>query len=187
MGCDIHLFVEVKKTANSSWELAPGQLDDCYECKGSGIDPDTDVCGNCQMPKKDHLKKKKKHMCMFSPKTEYTADTQSCRYCLEGQSVHGGYYGGRDYELFGILSGVRDEPDPQWTQEDRGFPSDVCANLRSLAEDVDLHSHGYYYLEELEARPGGWENFPEFLKMLEKLKGLSAHHQNVRIVFCYDN
>lgn len=61
-------------------------------------------------------------------------------------------YVGRNYHLFSFLSGVRSYGESWFMDpiaEDRGFPNDVCQVNKQLLDDVDLHSHGYLTLAEL--------------------------------------
>lgn len=58
-------------------------------------------------------------------------------------------YTGRNYNLFGVLAGVRREHGFSLTP--RGLPFDMSAEVKSEAEywDADGHSHSYLYLHEL--------------------------------------
>ena len=182
MGCDIHLYIEVKPTSRSNWRLAPDQLAPCIECNATGIRPESLECVNCKQPEESHLDSK----CLYAPGTKYVNDPEDCYYCHEGAAL-AAHYGQRDYDLFGILSGVRGNSLPDWTQEDRGIPEDACPELQRLTQNDDLHSHGHYYLNELEQQPNGWEEFEDFTQCLKELKKLSKKNHDVRIVFCYDN
>ena len=59
-------------------------------------------------------------------------------------------YEGRNYRLFSVLAGVRNEGKRiEPISEPRGLPSDVSPELAELASGLDWHSHSYYGLAEL--------------------------------------
>ena len=183
MGCDIHLFVEARPVPDEPWVLAPGQLLPCEHCNGSGVDPDSTNCINCDHPFEEHLENT---ACLFAP-MEFKDDPRPCAYCDSGLAVRAVFYQGPRYELFGKLSGVRGDSVEQ-TQFDRGFPADVCAELRHLTRDDGYHSHGYYTLEELEAFPlNTWEPYPDFMQVIHTMRALKKQEVPSRIVFCYDS
>lgn len=59
-------------------------------------------------------------------------------------------YNGRNYNLFGMLAGVRNRDD-DFAVTPRGIPWDVSPEVKKAAEewDSDGHSHTYLYLHEL--------------------------------------
>jgi len=59
-------------------------------------------------------------------------------------------YMGRNYELFGILAGVR-EPDFVRLADPRGLPRDVGMEVKRMSDGwgIDGHSHSYLTLREL--------------------------------------
>lgn len=64
--------------------------------------------------------------------------------------LEGWLYNGRNYALFGLLAGVRNETIKP-ISEQKGIPEDASDEWREYTEDdCDLHSHSYYTLKELE-------------------------------------
>lgn len=61
-------------------------------------------------------------------------------------------FSGRNYNLFGLLAGVRNRED-SFALAQRGIPFDACPEVISANEkwDSDGHSHTYLYLHELRA------------------------------------
>ena len=59
-------------------------------------------------------------------------------------------YWGRNYDLFGILAGVRSSEYPQ-IDEPRGLPKDMSAKTKEYADEWegDAHSHSYITMREL--------------------------------------
>lgn len=59
-------------------------------------------------------------------------------------------YTGRNYNLFGLLAGVRNRDDP-FAITPRGMPWDVSPEVKMACEqwDSDGHSHTYLYIHEL--------------------------------------
>lgn len=110
------------------------------------------------------------------------------------------WYHGRDYGLFGALSGTRGGGQI-W--EERGFPDDASDHVREDYEGwgFDGHTPSWQTLDELLAvdwsatlaEPGynNCEN-PEWGEMLERMKDLAfarcdGNQTRVRIVYWYDN
>jgi hypothetical protein len=186
MGCDIHFYVEIKN-AQGVWALAPGQLVPCERCGGTQLDPEHKHCGNCKKKLSEHEPDTGK--CWFDfTKLDLVPDP--CNYeCLGGNQLTDSYYpGGRNYELFGILSGVRTDAVPGFTQENRGMPADPSPELAKASLEPDWHSHTWYTLDELSAHD--WdqhEYISEFQAALEKMRKLAEQYEDVRAVFWYDN
>lgn len=182
MGCDIHFFVEVFR--DGEWELAPGQVKPCARCQGNGLDPEEITCRNCEKYQDAHAPEEGK--CLFDS-TQWDPEYHRCLdHCLHGKQLYPTFYSGRNYELFGILSGVRGDYDESFTIEDRGFPPDVSPLLREYGSSSDLHSHGYYTLAEFGQR--SWKgDLAYFAKTLKEMAKLSSNPEHVRAVFCYDN
>ena len=184
MGCDIHLFVEVFD--GDVWKLAPGQLENCERCNGSGLDPVDFICGNCGGKREEHAGRSKK--CLFDS-THFVKKPVPCGYyCQQGKSFTREYYSDRNYDLFGVLSGVRGNSVRKFTIENRGVPFDCDPFVRKYLESVDIHSRGYYSLEELERydwEPDEFEGFRETIRRMRSL--LKDEIEDVRIVFGYDN
>jgi hypothetical protein len=64
-------------------------------------------------------------------------------------------YSGRNYELFGILAGVRDRNNDS-IDDPRGLPEDVCEVTKKESDrwDSDGHSHSWVTLKELKEYQG---------------------------------
>lgn len=69
-------------------------------------------------------------------------------------------YDGRDYQLFGILAGVRSDEYPQM-DDARGLPPDVSDEVRAKFDEYsdDYHTPSWYTLNELESWYNNKENF----------------------------
>lgn len=108
------------------------------------------------------------------------------------------FYGGRDYELFGRLAGVRRDDDQYW--EDRGFPDDASPEVTEEFESwgADAHTPSWQTLEELVSKnwigaheSGSYVN-QAWMECLEKLKDVAVDkcdgdYSRVRIVYYFDN
>ncbi len=113
MGCDIHLFTEIKKSINS-------------EDKWVNVD-------NWR----------------YNP--YYKEGSDDGEEMLHVESL----YSGRNYELFGILAGVRD-PNNDAIDDPRGLPEDVSSVTKKASDrwDGDGHSHSWLTLRELKEYQG---------------------------------
>ena len=113
MGCDIHLFTEIKKSINSQdkWVNADNWRYNPYYKEGSDDGEEM----------------------------------------LHVESL----YSGRNYELFGILAGVRD-PNNDAIDDPRGLPEDVSSVTKKASDrwDGDGHSHSWLTLRELKEYQG---------------------------------
>lgn len=213
LGCDIHTYVEVLK--NGQWQLTPDQIGPCDHCGGTGQNPDEFYCRNCHKDEDAHDPKTKK--CLFSSGHWEKVGTPCWWHCNGGIGPKEDlwYTGNRNYTLFGVLSDVRGNADPNFTIKDRGLPDDVCAEVAKAAEGADWHSHGYYTLAELEARDWVNEyrsmatsdvitreeykalpddrrwimNYSEIKKTIKKMRREANKPgvDDVRLVFWYDN
>jgi hypothetical protein len=66
----------------------------------------------------------------------------------ENEYEHLSFYIGRNYDLFGILAGVRSSEDP--IKEPRGLPEDVSdVTKREYEKWNEVHTPSYYTLKEL--------------------------------------
>lgn len=113
MGCDIHLFTEIKKSINS-------------EDKWVNVD-------NWR----------------YNP--YYKEGSDDGEEMLHVESL----YSGRNYELFGILAGVRDLSNDA-IDDPRGLPEDVSSVTKKASDrwDGDGHSHSWLTLRELKEYQG---------------------------------
>jgi hypothetical protein len=105
MGCDIHLFTEMKRDQGKWKNIDYWQHNYFYDAE----DPDSE-----------------REMDLIP------------------------IYRGRDYDLFGILAGVRNEENPK-IDDPRGLPPDVCEITKKESDrwTSDGHSHSFFTLKEL--------------------------------------
>lgn len=189
MGCDIHFYVEIQNGLGT-WQPVKGQVGTCSSCKGTGLNKDEAFCHNCKQPKAAHQKRTKK--CLFDS-TQYVEELPRCYDCRDGKYVRQTFYQGRNYALFGILSGVRGDSVEGWTIENRGFPEDISFEFKQWGDwgDIshsDWHSHGYYTLPELLTYDWEKAGCPDFAKTVKKMQKLDPKHpERIRAVFFYDN
>lgn len=158
MGCDIHLFAEVKKKKNLIdwllfWRKPQWRSIDNWE-----LDKDCDP-----------------------PRISVPYDKRF-------------YKGGRNYNLFAALCGVRanhfyDEVNP--VSEPKDLPIDVSKEVKNESDDwgSDGHSHSWNTLQELEKydwQP--WGETCDFFRFetLSKLRS-SGSPDKVRVVYWFDN
>lgn len=158
MGCDIHLFAEVKKTPNLFQKL--------------------------------FLRRKPKWESL--EEWELDKDYEPPKHCALGGTKT--YTGGRNYNLFAALCGVRSSHfhESRSISEPKGVPKDVSVFIRMEIEywDTDGHSHSYNTLNELERFDwSGYGNtVNQFLaEVIPKLKAQKVSGDNVRIVYFFDN
>lgn len=154
MGCDIHLYVEVKKKRSFTDRLK------------FWVKPKWESFDNWVIEDDNYL-------------------TTNPRF----------YTGGRCYNLFAALCGVRSflfEPEPPRISEPKGLPSDVSNEVLKVSNQwgTDGHSHSWNTLKELE--DFNWSEYGEtcnrFLdEVLPKMRKLSNNSENVRIVYFFDN
>ena len=95
----------------------------------------------------------------------------------------------RDYFLFAKLADVRNyyETIPLLTSN-RGVPEDCNLTYKNYIQDwgVDLHSHTYYYLSELDYTldySKSWDRFIEHITTFSK----SPDKNDIRILIAFDN
>jgi hypothetical protein len=100
------------------------------------------------------------------------------------------YYEERNYQLFSILADVRGDYSP--IVEPRGIPEDASTGYKYMCDrwDGDAHSHSYYTLTEL--LNVNWEEYDDchlndFLKSIERMKGIDEDTDNIRMCFFFDN
>lgn len=99
-------------------------------------------------------------------------------------------YGGRNYQLFGVLAGVRYAVEPDF--EVKGFPNDAHPLTRVLFEqwDSDAHTPSYIHLEEIGKWLDGNEEhdcFETLDKLYKDLKCSYPDGKDKRVVFWFDN
>lgn len=183
MGCDIHFYVEVKK--ENGWELAPGQLEPCENCKGTMLDPDEKHCSNCGKRLKHHEEGTGK--CFFEATTVNLVPDPCTYRCRDGKDLKQIFYRGRDYNLFGILSEVRGDGVPGFTKGSCGMPADPSPELAHYSQSSDWHSHTWYTLAELKRFRWTQQEHAFFARTVQMMQELDPNPENVRAVFWYDN
>jgi hypothetical protein len=165
MGCDIHLFVEVKKKRSFiDWMMfwKPKQwLNIDKWTRNKYFDKENDGS---------------------EPEFEIKREDRFYTY-------------GRCYNLFCTLCGVRSNcftGNPPIISEPKGLPKDVSKQvlIESDRYGSDGHSHNWNTLEELEAFD--WSSYGETVKpfldeVIPKMKTLNVKRTDVRIVYFFDN
>jgi hypothetical protein len=105
------------------------------------------------------------------------------------------YSGGRNYNLFCALCGVRSygfKHRPPRISNPKGLPVDVCKEIKSVSDDWDTdgHSHNWNTLKEL--KEFDWsiygETVRDFLEeVIPKMEAQNVKDTDVRIVYFFDN
>jgi len=93
---------------------------------------------------------------------------------------------GRDYELFGLLAGIRGiEFDP--INDPRGAPTDESADSELYFADGGWHTRSFLYADEILSRTNRKEKsqLKRILAVLRKYKGQSP--ARMRVVFGFDS
>lgn len=96
-------------------------------------------------------------------------------------------YIGRDYQLFGLLAGVRTEHPNQF--DVKGFPDDASELLEMLYMywDSDAHSASYLDYDELKDKLKEFKNIKPYSPE-EKIKEIVSNmNKDQRLVFWFDN
>lgn len=158
MGCDIHLFAEVK-TKPTIWKRLIGHKEKWETCDVWKLDKDWEI-------------------------PRMTVDYED--------SI---YTGGRNYNLFCALCGVRGnsfKDSPPSISLPKGLPVDCCNEIKKESEswDSDGHSHSWNTLQELKDFDFGpyGKTVTHFLEeVCPKLEAFRVHSDHVRIVYFFDN
>lgn len=105
------------------------------------------------------------------------------------------YTGGRNYNLFSALAGVRSyefRNKPNIISIPRGVPNDCCEEIKREIDyyGSDGHNHSFLYLYDLEAF--NWSDYGEtcndfLLEVIPKMIATGSSDEDVRIVFYFDN
>lgn len=181
MGCDIHTALEVRKRI----------------CKKEHYETPTLLGVPLSEPKPTSITPWKMFFDFpnpyYDPKSETKIDEDG--YVWNSQLTEHPYQG-RNYYLFGILTGgqVRALVSPCFTGP-RGLPDDLSVKGRDFMDQygLDGHSHSYLTLQELIDFPWNQvrtEHVSEFLDILEELKKLitpETSPSDVRMIFFFDN
>jgi hypothetical protein len=106
------------------------------------------------------------------------------------------YYNGRNYQLFGVLAGVRHQPNDQYPFiEPRGIPDDVSKPIQDSYEEWDIDAHTPSYLTLSELKQIDWTMYTDsdynwfagFENTIDRMDELSNNDEDVRCVFWFDN
>ena len=161
MGCDVHMFVERKNSETNSWEKVNDEFFYDYSLK---IAEDY-IIHNLGLTREESNHMIKKFFKGDKPNTkleEYVID----KFLIDVFSDNSEEvyklgklsdprtdqpYNGRNYTLFGVLAGVRDNYMHMISDGLRGLPIDVSKEIYDLSDecDIDGHSHNYLYLDEI--------------------------------------
>ena len=105
------------------------------------------------------------------------------------------YNGGRNYNLFCALCGVRSyqfNGNPAFITLPRGIPDDSCQEIKDYVASwgSDGHSHNYNTLKEL--KEFNWSDYGDTVKyfldeVIPKMEKVSVCDEEVRIVYFFDN
>jgi len=166
MGCDIHFFVEKKAKAYTRQKSLNNVLE---------IEQDvTDVWESAD----EWI-------------TEHDGDNT---YTYVDYAAS--FYNGRNYQLFGVLAGVRHRPNDDYPFiEPRGIPDDVTKAVLDCYDEwgVDAHTPSYLTLSELKEidwtmyADSNYNWFANFETTIERMDQLSKNDEDVRCVFWFDN
>lgn len=204
MGCDIHLRVEYR-AANETVGLGPnGEItvvptqDEIMEFPthdgGSVLVtvPAAHQGTSVWVPAEELTKNRYKDPDDFDMTNPYEkAQYESMPDFAVAYEDH--WYRGRDYRLFTHLAGVRGDEDEAFWPE-RGLPEDVSDEIRADADSwgPDGHTPSWQTLEELESVDWSMLGNPEWMALLERMRGLAQEKCDgdqtaVRIVYWFDN
>ena len=94
----------------------------------------------------------------------------------------------RNYQIFSVLTNVRNYDEIPFISNPRGIPEDCCDEFKAWSKqwDSDGHSHSYVTLREMQNTVFGlWgsEAWDSLIAQLEKIGPPDA----VRLVFFFDN
>lgn len=208
MGCDVHMFVERKNSETNSWEKVNDEFFYDYSLKSA----EDYIMHNLGLSREESNHMIKKFFKGGEPNSKleeyvinkflidvFTEDYQEVSKLGKIADPRTDQpYNGRNYTLFGVLAGVRDNSMDMISEDLRGLPDDVSEEIYELSNewDMDGHSHNYLYLDEILNS--------EYYKMsddeLDDI-GLGTHFfrdtvnsiselgdsKDIRIVFWFDN
>lgn len=105
------------------------------------------------------------------------------------------YTGGRNYNLFCALAGVRSYEftnQPKIISPPRGIPNDCCEEVRNEIAYWTSDAHNISFLYQYELEDFDWSDYGEtcndfLLEVLPKMIATGANDIDVRIVFFFDN
>lgn len=166
MGCDVHMYVEKYNNNTKSWESVRGKfintnyvgiiVDFMSDQLGTSKSESAELLVNYLMGEKPKNKFEQGLFTHFLP-NEIPTEPNDDWYTTPGKLPYpytDEPYQGRNYNLFGILAGVRTsgvggmDKIIEW---ERGLPDDASADICSLSDDwgVDGHSHNHIYMDEI--------------------------------------
>lgn len=165
MGCDIHFFAEVKKKKNL--------IDWLMFWK----------------------KKQWRNIDKWTKNKYFEEENDGSEPEFEITRENRFYSGGRNYNLFCALCGVRSncfENEPPFISEPKGLPNDVSKEvmIESDRYGSDGHSHNWNTLKEL--KEFDWSSYGETTKgfldeVIPKMEAQKVKDTDVRIVYFFDN
>ena len=105
------------------------------------------------------------------------------------------YNGGRNYNLFCALCGVRRfefTGKPPFISAPKGIPNDTCDLIKKEVESYGSDGHSYNYNTLKELKEFDWSSYGEtcneFLnEVLPKMEAVGVPDSDVRIVYFFDN
>lgn len=169
MGCDIHFFVERKSQQLRRQESINKLI---------GIDEQL----NTEWESADK----------WIPNKYYDGVDETNKFEINRSER---FYSGRNYALFGILAGVRWQPDCGEISKPKGFPNDASDDVISAYKSWgrDAHSASYFTLKELQDVDwnGKYKKYlndiSAFMATMEKMAQIDPDPENVRCIFWFDN
>lgn len=105
------------------------------------------------------------------------------------------YTGGRNYNLFCALAGVRSyefRNQPKIISPPRGIPNDCCDEIRNEIGYWTSDAHHVSFLYQYDLEDFDWSDYGEtcndfLLEVVPKMIATGAKDEDVRIVFFFDN
>ena len=213
MGCDVHMFVEKYNYNTKSWEKVGKKFPDIYAVEniikfmihhlGTTREESMEIFSKFLKGEKPKTKFEHYVLTDFLPKEVPTENNGGSWWENEGKLPYpftDTPYQGRNYRLFGVLSGVRDTSMDSIVDWNRGLPDDISQDICTLTDEwgLDAHSHNHIYMDEIINS--------KYYKMSEKERdeiGLHSHFfsdsvnkildfvegdpEDIRLVFWFDN
>lgn len=123
MGCDIHIIAE-KRREDGTWRKLPDPIKKCWSCDGKKV---------------------------YGPDAAPDYVGKPCGWCEGKGERRDAFYSGRNYRLFAVLAGVRNDYGIQPIRKPRGLPKDGSPASRELGAywGEDGHSASYLTLKEI--------------------------------------
>lgn len=170
MGCDIHMYFEVKDHETNKWYCLIANEHANYDLPNELAKYDED------------------YFLRVVSQNE-SSDISRIVSSFEG---HKEIRTGRNYDMFSLLAGVRDYGDCAPISKPRGLPEDVSEYIKYLSDrwGCDGHSHSYYTLKELnrhmdKIKKYGESYYEKFSAIMSLCEGTPK--EDIRFVFWFDN